>query len=322
MIDRSLRIVKRIKKFFILCGIAGKSNLMQLEDLDRIGTCYGLTPGLIRPCLSPTIFPWKTTTQKQNRKTPSFFIFLSPVVPGRRVSKMQLEDLDRIGTCYSLTSGLIHPCLSLTIFPLKTQKQNKTEKHLQFWCVFFFPVVPGSRVSMMHWRFRQNRNLLQFNTRFDSSLLESDRLPLKNNNIETKRNRKTPSILLGFSSCTWQQSFTWTWCSTTRSWARGNLWSNPSWKRKECTGHGRFSLRWVYRCTEHAFHQIRVGRKKGRLFVCWLWEVLPVKVNRTCASPVQERNSEEKASRLWEVPLVVVNKTCALPVLERFFLLQ
>ena len=45
-------------------------------------------------------------------------------------------------------------------------------------------------------------------------------------------------------------------------------------------------------------------------------------VNRTCASPVQERNSEEKANRLWEVPVIMVNRTCIPPVQERFRSLQ
>ena len=78
---------------------------MQLEDLDRIGTCYSLTPGLIRPCLSLTIFSLKTTTEKQNKTEKHlqfFYFFKIPVVPGSRVSMMQLEDLDRIGTCYGL----------------------------------------------------------------------------------------------------------------------------------------------------------------------------------------------------------------------------
>ena len=232
----------------------------------------------------------------------------------------QLDDLDRIGTCYGLTAGLVRPCLCPTIFPLKTQKQNRKTPSILV-CVFS-SCTWQQNFNDAAWRFRQNRNLLRFNTRFGSSMPESDHLPLKNNNIETKQNRKTPSVFWGFSSCTWQLSFTWTWCSTTRSWARGNLWSNPSWKRRECTGHGRFSLRWVYRCTGHAFHQVSRGRKKGRLFVCWLWEVLLVMVNRTCALPVQERNCEERANRLWEVPLIMVSRTCFPPGQEGFLWLR
>ena len=137
-----------------------------------------------------------------------------PVVPGSRVSMMQLDNLDRIGTCYSLTPGLIHPCLSPTIFPLKTttEKQNETAEHLQsFWGFSSCTWQPSFNDAA--WRFRQNRNLLQFNTRFDSSLLESNHLPLKNNNIETKWNSRTPSVFWGFFQLYLAAEFQW--CSLT-----------------------------------------------------------------------------------------------------------